>query len=234
MKRSSLFLIKSVLALFAFVVFFSCDDPVEPIPYFPMAKVSKVERDSVMTLLSYKNKELSGFSIYINDVFTGNAYVNYKSGSISCTMNNVRYDIELSNTKGGVRAASVRASMNGNTYYIIHYVRFDEQGRLTTAQVDGVDGQSRYTNYYYEGNTVFVEEGGHRFPIELSSFDNVGYVCNVLDFANAPLTSKYVINPDLYFLNIYGTPVSKLPQGQEIEYTANNELRQVGKYFYEY
>jgi len=40
---------------------------------------------------------------------------------------------------------------------------------------------------------------------------NTGYVCNVLRAVGAPLTNQYALNPDLYYLGIYGTPVKLLP-----------------------
>jgi hypothetical protein len=41
--------------------------------------------------------------------------------------------------------------------------------------------------------------------------ENKGYVCDILRFANAPLTNEYVINPDLYYMGLYGVPFKYLP-----------------------
>jgi hypothetical protein len=40
---------------------------------------------------------------------------------------------------------------------------------------------------------------------------NESYICNVLRQGKGALTNEYVINPDLYYLGIYGTPYKYLP-----------------------
>ncbi|MDR1331100.1 MAG: hypothetical protein LBK07_03265 [Tannerella sp.] len=66
--------------------------------------------------------------------------------------------------------------------------------------------------------------------------DNDAYVCNVLRFGNAPVTNEYVINPDLYYLGLYGIPWHHLP-GEEVEknaLTGKPAVVRVGshRYFY--
>jgi hypothetical protein len=76
------------------------------------------------------------------------------------------------------------------------------------------------------------EAGGRQYSIDLSNEENTGYVCNVFGYVNAPLTNQYVINPDLYFLNIYGKPIDKLPGGHEI--VRSGKTLRVGTHIYEY
>lgn len=61
--------------------------------------------------------------------------------------------------------------------------------------------------------TIIEEPEGRYYTVQLSSrkIENKGYVCNVLRYAGSPLTNEVIINPDLYYLGIYGTPVKYLP-----------------------
>jgi len=231
MKKLSLYII-SICAFF-----FSCDDETIEIPYFPFAQVTKCDRDSISMVMGYSNVGLSEFNLYENDSFVGRSFVRYTPSQILCTIKGIDYTIQLSNTKGVYRIESLEAKVGNVLWYYVQYW-FDAENRLIAARVDGSDiaDQNRlssvYVSYKYVDNTIETSDGGF---LELSSEDNLGYVCNVLDFAGSPHTSKYVINPDLYFLNIYGSPILKLPKGQAIRYTDNNQkLQSVGKYKYTY
>ena len=70
------------------------------------------------------------------------------------------------------------------------------------------------------------------YEIQLGSEENTGHVYNVLGYAGAPLTTQYVFNPELYFLNIYGKPVDLLPQGMEVSRSGNS--MRIGQHYYEY
>jgi len=234
MKNFSLLLIKSLLVILVCNLFVGCEKALLQLPIYDMAKVTKCERDSIVTQMSYNQNGLSEFKYFVYDSFKSASGVRYSTGVIFCSINGLDYEIELSNTRGGTRVEGIRAKRGNALEHAVQYW-YDDQNRLKTARVSGEDAKAVYTNYKYEANRVIVEEGGHDHPIELSSADNLGSVCNVFDFAGAKLTSKYVINPDLYFLGIYGAPISKLPQGQVIEYTEDHQkLSRVGKYHYEY
>ena len=234
MKNLNLFLIKSVLLVLVCILYTSCEDPLPVLPIYELAKVTKCERDSITTQISYNQNGLSEYTYYVYDSKKSQMGVKYTPGNIYCSINGLDYEIVLSNTRGGAVVEELKAKRGNALEFSVQY-RYDEKNRLKLAHISGGEAQAVYTNYYYEGNRVIVEEGGHHFPIELSSADNLGNVCNVLDFAGASLTSKYVMNADLYFLNIFGAPIGKLPQGQEVEYTGDNQkLSRVGKYRYEY
>jgi|GEM_PF-2384695 len=237
MKKLSLLLMKSLLAFFAGVALNSCDDSTPEAPYFPFSKVTKLEREDIKMYMSYDNTRLTAYKLFVNDNQVSSSSVTYKPDKIHCVINGIRYDIELDNVKGTNRAKSVEASKNGVPVHYVYFNKYDELGRVSLVRVDGIPGSPIYISYKYEGNKITVFDGGVYYTLELSSEDNKGYVCNVLDFAGSPITSSYVINPDLYFLNIYGTPVGKLPKlpEDEIEYSEDNQrLLRVGKYSYEY
>lgn len=234
MKKVHLFFIKGLFVAFACVMFVGCDEGSLEIPNYQFSRVSKCERDSVKTLMTYGSKGLSEYSLLVNDALVCKASVGYSSSKIFCTINGISYDIQLSNTKGGARTEGVLATVNGARLYNTQYW-YDGAGRLIKACIEGVGPQPVYTHYKYEEGCVVIDDVGTEYRINLSLEDNLGYVCNVLDYADAPYTSNYVINPDLYFLNIYGTPVAQLPYGHEIERCNNNlNLSRVGKYSYEY
>lgn len=234
MKKVGLFLTKSMFAAMVCTVFVGCDESSLEIPYYEFSHVSKCERDSVKMLMTYGSQGLSEYSLYVNDDPVCQSIVRYSSSKIFCTIQDVSYDIQLANTRGGTRIESVLATVDKARLYNVVY-RYDTEGRLVQADIEGVADEVVYTRYWYEENAIRIDDVGTEYRIDLSSDRNLGYVCNVLDYAGAPYTSKYVINPDLYFLNIYGTPIERLPYGFEIERCNNNQkLSRVGKYFYEY
>ena len=230
------FFTKSILFAFICIMFAGCDEASIEIPYYSFSRIAKYERDSLRTTLSYgSDSRLSEYVMYVNDSLICNVYVRYTPSFINCIINDYVYNIQLSNTLGGARAESIEVtSLSGSKLHTIVY-EYDDDGRLWRARLDGVDTRPIYNHYKYEGNTIIIDDAGSEYRLELSSEDNLGYVCNVLDYADAPITSKYIINPDLYFLNIYGAPVGKLPYGHIVTRCNNNKnLSRVGKYHYEY
>ena len=236
MKKLSLLMIKSLLMVITGVMFMSCEEESLPVTYYPISKVSRLERDSIVTLMIYGNSGLSEYNMYINNALAYKGSVWYTPSSIKCLMDGIQYDFQLANTKGVSRVESLTASRGNAKLYNVQYWFEDPEGRVSLARVDGIEGIPAYISYKYEGNKIFIKERALDFTIELSSDDNLGYVCNVMDFAQgAYLTSQYVFNSDFYFLNIFGTPINKLPLGQEFEVSEDNQrLLRVGKFSYEY
>jgi hypothetical protein len=229
MKKIELFFMKSLVM--AFVVFFivSCDEKGLEIPVYEMLPVSRYERDTLKTLIEYDNGRIVRYKLYIRDAPVSETTVAYKPSGIYCSLNGIDYEIQLDNTIGGSRVEHLYAHIGGKLYYDVRY-RYDDEGRLSSAEINA-QGGPYYTSYKYKESSVEIgDDGAHEIP--LGSEVNTGHIFNVLDYVNAPRTSKYVINPDLYFLNIYGKPVGKLPIGSVIE-RSGNTLR-VGKHYYEY
>ena len=233
MNKIHLFFTKSLFLFFVSVILVSCGEGSIEVPYVPVAKVSSYEKDSVRTLMGYGEKGLSTYDVYINDAKVSSSAVSYSAGKIYCMIDGIAYDINLHNTRGGIRVETVHAATpEGARLFNVEYW-YDAEGRLEMARVDGVATIPIYCHYKYENNTITVDDFGTDYILNLSSEKNIGYVCNVLDFSNAPITSTYVINPNLYFLNIYGVPVENLPAGQTVELSGNN-LSRVGNYYYKY
>jgi len=228
-------MIKSLLAVFAGAMFTSCGEESIPATYYAISKVSRLERDSVVTIMKYGNSGLSEYNMYIHNTLAYSGSVWYTPSSIKCLMNGIQYDFQMANTKGVSRVESMTASEGNAKLYNVQYW-YDSEGRIFEARIDGIEDKPSYIKYKYVGNKVIIEERGwNPYEIELSEIDNVGYVCNVMDFAGAEYTSKYVFNSDFYFLNIYGTPIKKLPLWQEVELSEDNQrLLRVGKYSYDY
>jgi len=244
MRKLRFYFIVELLTVFICAVFFGCDEGTLDISYFPFAKVSKCERDSIKTVISYNNySDVSGYDYYVNDVIVSRSNVRYTPSMIYCTLDGLDYEIQLSIQKGVYRIEELDAKQTVDGHVVeVFKVRytFDDENRLMLAHVSGsdlVDPNDPHTVwvlYKYEDNRIVIHEEGNQYIVELSAADNLGYVCNVLDFAGSPHTSKYVINPDLYFLNVFGAPILKLPKDQQVSYSSNNQLLRVGKYAYEY
>ena len=235
MKKFSSLFIKSLFVVFAFAGATSCDEKAIELPVYTYEKVVKCERESTKMFMGYHNNRVVDYSLYVNDNLKSKTYVNYnKAGLIYCEIDGITYEIQLSNTKGGSRVESVLAKIDGGVYFFVAYY-FDDDNRLIKARIDA-EGESVYTNYHYEENAIIVEERAIEYRIELSDLENKGNVCNVLDFAGGPKTSKFVIHPDLYFLRIYGMPIARLPKlpAGQVVYAEDNRLLRVGKYRYDY
>ena len=237
MSKVHLFFTKSLLLFFVSISLVSCNEGSEEIVYFYLAQVSGYEKDSVKTHMRYGNLGLSAFDVFINDSHVSSSEVKYSPGKIFCTINNIAYEIKLSNTRGGVRAESVNATtLGGSRLFYVEYW-YDSVGRMEMARVDGVAEKPAYCHYAYRNDSIIIDDFGTEYTLALSSEINIGYVCNVMDYTDAPMTSTYIINPDLYFLNIYGAPSDKLPKGHTVTRSGSgNEIRlsRVGRYYYEY
>ncbi|MDR0700519.1 MAG: hypothetical protein LBG28_15075 [Tannerella sp.] len=230
MKKVGLFYKRS-LAM-AFVVFFiaSCSgEKGLEIPVYDMLHVSKYERDALKTIIEYDSRKIIKYSLYIDDVLASSTAVIYKPDGIYCTLNGIDYELRLDNTVGGSRVEHLYASINGEMYYDVLY-RYDSEGRLSNTEINA-QGGPYYTTYRYKESSIEIIDDGI-YEIALGNEENTGYVFNVLNYANTSHTSKYVINPELYFLNIYGKPVGKLPTGYTVEHSGNT-LR-IGNHYYEY
>lgn len=233
-KKHFIFMNCLCLAITSVLFISSCDEGSLEIPFYEFSKVSKCERDSIKTLMTYNNKELSQYEVLVYDNLVCNGYVSYTTTTISCSIKGIDYKIHYDNTRGGFRAETVKAYKDGALFYEVEY-EYDTQGRLWRARLGGVEHVQVFAHYTYEEDAIVIDDVGTPFRIELSSRENIGYVCNVLDYADAPYTSTYIINPDLYFLNIYGAPVKRLPAGNVVEMCAENkQITRVGKYTYEY
>ena len=235
MSVENLFFRKFLFLFSVSIMFVSCDPTSIEVPYYPIAKISSYEKESVKTVMRYDTKGLSNFEVYVNNSLVSSSNVNYSASKIYCIINDVAYDIKLQSTRGGVLAESISATTRGGSrlYYVEYW--YDDEGRMKMSRVDGVLSSPAYCHYRYENNSIIIDDYGTNYTITLSSEDNLGNVCNVMDFSEAPMTTTYVINPDLYFLNVYGTPIMKLPQGQTITRSADNtQLTRVGKYYYNY
>ncbi|MDO4704568.1 hypothetical protein [Tannerella sp.] len=107
---------------------------------------------------------------------------------------------------------------DGNLYVQLKY-HYDGGGYLSRVEVlnkrSVVYFRYNYLNAENRSNSVTIieEPEGRYYTVRLSSrkIENKGYICNVLRYAGAPLTNEAIINPDLYYLGIYGTPVKYLP-----------------------
>jgi len=188
----------------------------------------------------YNGDMLQELNLYINDKLRSESKIEYLLTTIRCEVNGITYEIFLDNTRGGARAKEVTARVNGALLNNVEYF-YDDQNRIEKAcyeRLGGVDDggpKIRWIIYTYNGNDIIeVDDAGTNYTLNLSSEENTGSVCNVLDFSGAPISTQYIINPDLYYLNIYGKPVGYLPQGQTIERNSSNNLTRVGKYRYEY
>ena len=221
--------------VFSCIMLTGCDEPTESIPYFEFSRVATCERDSLKTYITYGDRGISEYSLYIKGSFVSKESVKHTGSSITCTINDIVYVVKLSNTRGGLRAESVSAlTLSGARLYYVEYW-YDDEYRLIKARLDGVESVPVYAHFKYESDNIVIDDVGREYTLRLSSEANLGYVCNVFDFSDTYYTSKYIINTDLYFLNIYGAPVEKLPYGQTVTYSNDRKsITRVGKYYYEY
>jgi len=237
MKNVKSLLINGVTITLGYFSLIACNEQSEEAPTYQISQVSSVERDEWKTDLTYDNKGVSSIKLYNGNTLKSASTITYRSNTLTCSIDGITYEIEIGNVKGATRAESVVASIGGQEYYRITYT-YNHEGRLSSALVErsntkGFDEVHTYYDYYNNDSIQVSEQDGTKYKIYLSSEENKGYVCNVLDFANAPLTSEFVINPNLYFLNIYGVPVQKLPANIEIR-EQDDKLIQAGKYKYYY
>jgi hypothetical protein len=236
MKKVNLFFIKSlVMALFCFFIV-SCDESGQEIPVYDMSLVSKYERGETSTFIFHDNRKITGYEVYqgLNEsTLKYKAGVIYNTGSLYCTLDGINYLVQFDNTIGGSRVKELSASIGNALYYKVIYF-YDDQGRLSSTEINVAhEGRSNayYTRYEYSESSIKIIDD-NIYEIQLGDEENTGYVFNVLSHSEAPLTSQYVFNPELYFLNIYGKPVEKLPQGIMVTRTSNSV--RIGQHYYEY
>lgn len=229
MKKVNFFLVKSlIMALVCFSVI-ACEKASERVTYYPISPVSKHETETTRTLMSHDNEsKVREFKLYEEDNLTCTANVAYRADGIICTLNGIQYHIEPDNILGSTRAKKITATQDGALCYEVEYSYTDE--RLTSAMISA-QGGPYYTSYTYYDSYIIINDI-NEYKLELCEEENTGNVCNVLGYAETTLTTQYVINPALYFLNIYGKPVEKLPHGCEI--TRSGKTMRVGKNLYEY
>jgi hypothetical protein len=241
MKKVEFYFVKSLITAFVCFLIIACDESSERISAYDMFPVSRYEKETEpdrteRILMSHNDRNVREFKLYDGDLLTCTANVFYRADGIVCTLNDIQYHIEPDNVLGGSRARKITASKNGALYYEVEYFYANE--RLVSAQIS-VSGDSKspyYTSYSYDDSRITINEssGGNSHEIKLCNEENTGYAYNVLGHTHAEtsLTSQYVINPALYFLNLYGKPVEKLPDGHEIE--RSGKTMRVGKHLYEY
>jgi hypothetical protein len=228
MKKVEFFLAKSLIIIFICFSAIACDETSEKISHYPISPVTNYENETARISMSHTDMNVNRFDLYEGGELTCTAGVSYGANGIFCTLNGIQYHIEPDNVLGSTRAKTITASIDGSLYYEVEYFYKDE--RLVLAHINA-QGGPYYTSYAYYDSKIVVEDGG-RHEIELGNEENTGYAFNVLGHTEMPLTSQYVINPALYFLNIYGKPVEKLPAGYEIE--RSGKTMRVGKHLYEY
>jgi hypothetical protein len=212
-----------------------CEGVIEEVPNSTISQLKTFTRDANNTTVSYNGDDVSGF----NSSVDGAVHVGYKSDGIVCALNGLSYKITFGNTKGGVRAEMVTAMRGDTEVFRVDYMAYDHEGRLTLARLnkspeqgDAPNKYPAYISFTYYGDDSIRVMGDDTYMIRLSTEENKGNVCNVLDFAGDSYTSDYVINPYFYFLNIYGTPIKRLPKVEPIENT--DKTYRVGKYSYSY
>jgi hypothetical protein len=237
------FLEITVKILMAFTVIAgvsACKESSDHIPLIKFEHVSEFTRDSYRSTFEWKGMydRLSMIQYYVGDTRVSEGNVLYTDKGMNCYVDTLMYEVELGATIGGSRAFKVRATRGGGLLYSVEY-QYDREGRLGIVGIMRPGEADKWIYYTYpaEDSIVINEfDGGDVYTVRLSKEVNTGYVCNVLAFAEAPLTNKYVINPELYFLNIYGKPIEYLPVGETVQRIGNNDnrLSRVGKYYYKY
>ncbi|MDR1381669.1 MAG: hypothetical protein LBJ47_09355 [Tannerella sp.] len=232
MKKVGMFFIKSLIVASVCFPVASCDGPSQEIPVYEMLPVSRYERDNSTTLMFHDGGRITGYEVYRDGALQYSSGVMYKTGGIYCTLNGVDYLIQFDNTIGGSRVKELSAYIGSSLYYKVIYF-YDAEGRLSSTEINVANegGNIYYTRYEYGESSIKIIEDDV-YEIQLGDEENTGHVFNVLDHANAPRTSAYVFNPELYFLNIYGKPAGKLPE--DIAVTRSAGTMRAGRHYYEY
>ncbi len=98
---------------------------------------------------------------------------------------------------------------------------YDYAGYISEVEIPNLETTVLFKYHYRDrmhyANTISVIEVHRKdsttYTLNLApgKIRNTGYVCNVLRCAGSPVTNKYILNPDLYYLGLYGTPVKFLP-----------------------
>ncbi|MDR2918308.1 MAG: hypothetical protein LBV72_02955 [Tannerella sp.] len=133
---------------------------------------------------------------------------------LSYVCNGIKTEMVL-NQYGFVEEKTSRYS-DGSLHSLIYY-RYDKVngGYLNYVHLER-PGEERVTIYYTypdENGGLTIREGNsvYKIPMAKNKLSNDGYICNVFSHTKAPLTNQYVINPDLYYFGVYGTPIKYLP-----------------------
>jgi hypothetical protein len=233
MKKVELFFIKSLLVVFVCFSVIACNESSERVSFYYMAPVSKYEKETMRTDMYHDGRNVNEYNLFIEDSLTCKANVAYRADGIICRLNDIHYHIQPDNVLGATRVRMIIATKPDGLYHETEYY-YDANERLGHAVISapGVPGSPFHVYFVYYDSHIVIQEPGGEYRIDLCDEENTGYVCNVLSFAEAPLTSQYIINPDLYFLNIYGRPVDKLPNGHEI--VRSEKTLRVGKHSYKY
>ena len=98
---------------------------------------------------------------------------------------------------------------------------YDYAGYVSRIEIPNLQATIRFKYHYRDqsnyANSITITEvqrtdtSTYTLRLAPEKLRNTGYVCNVLRAVGAPLTNQYALNPDLYYLGIYGTPVKLLP-----------------------
>ncbi|MDR3269757.1 MAG: hypothetical protein LBT83_11925 [Tannerella sp.] len=148
--------------------------------------------------------------------------VEYGGSTIIYTYDGVRSELML-NAYGFVESVTNRYG-DGSLQSKIEY-RYNAGGYLIQARIERL-GQLPVDVFYQYSDvdgSLTIVEGADVYKVsfltqtEGIAAANIGYVCNILRYANAPLTNTCVIIPDLYYSGIYGTPIKYLPDDKWIE-----------------
>lgn len=132
---------------------------------------------------------------------------------LSYACNGIKSEMDL-NIRGFVKEKYSRYS-DGRTHSKVEYRYDDASGYLQYVHLER-PGEERVTIYYTypdENGGLTIREGSSVYKIRMTKdkLSNEGYICNVFSHTKAPLTNQYVINPDLYYMGVYGTPIKYLP-----------------------
>ena len=131
---------------------------------------------------------------------------------LSYSYNGIRTDMALK--KHGCVEEKISRYGDGSIHSLMYY-RYDSAGYLSYVHLErpGMDRVTIYYTYPDENGGLTINEGGsiYKIPITKNKLSNEGYICNVFSHTKAPLTNQYVINPDLYYYGVYGTPIKHLP-----------------------
>ncbi|MDR0385640.1 MAG: hypothetical protein LBH60_06145 [Prevotellaceae bacterium] len=233
MKKITSFFIKSLIVASVCFSVTACNETSEKVSFYDMYPVSIFERETFKTVMHYNGKNVSKFELYENNTLTCIADVFYRADGIVCNLNDIQYHVQPDIVLGATRAKIITANKGNGFYFQTEYFYINE--RLAYAEVNAPDvPESPFqVNFFYKDSRITIQEaGGRQYTIDLGNEENTGYACNVLGYINAPLTNQYVIIPELYFLNIYGKPVDKLPGGHEI--TRSGKTLRVGTHTFEY
>lgn len=176
--------------------------------------------------------------------YSENTIYEHSGGKSVIEFNNSMFAESIENYKGGKLESVVRYRYLKSGY--LNYALLERPGEQPITirfKYPKTAGSSESGDSPTIDGGIIIDEGGKQYKINLAiqKFENKSYVCNVLRYANAPLTNKYVINPDLYYMGIYGVPIKYLPDEMIVNGVVTDQqgkkvsvINQVGnwKFFY--